>query len=195
MSKINITASERLALIEAIHQNAVAKGFWAEDHSEQHYLMLVITELSEAVEADRKGRRADRSAYEDAIKHCVPAGAHSPAHFERDIKDSVEDELADALIRLYDMVGAYKYRLLDTMIAKERNRAIDDFVWDESEFTAQVLRCISPMFRDGSRYKVYDYVIAAIEAVAEYNDIDLYWHVREKMKYNATRPPLHGKKY
>ena len=37
------------------HQQAEAKGFWEEYHHEDHYLMLVLTELAEAVEADRKG--------------------------------------------------------------------------------------------------------------------------------------------
>lgn len=31
------------------HERSVAKGFWDEAHSVGHYLMLVISELSEAV--------------------------------------------------------------------------------------------------------------------------------------------------
>ena len=193
MSKINITAEERRNLIEAIHQNAVAKGFWAEDHSEQHYLMLVITELSEAVEAHRQGNFAMRKKYEKLL---ADKGLDFDVElFYHYIKDSVEDELADALIRLYDMVGAYEYSLLERIIVRRGKGAIDDFEWYESEFTAQVLQCISPMFGHRSKYKTYSRLIGIIEAVAEYNDIDLYWHVREKMKYNATRPALHGKKY
>lgn len=193
MSKINITAEERRDLIEAIHANAVAKGFWAEDHSEEHYLMLAITELSEAVEAHRKGDWARREAYQDDLhKKFVDFDA---SLFRLHIKDSVEDELADALIRLYDMVGAYEYSLLERIIVRRGKGAIDDFEWHESEFTAQVLQCISPMFGHRSKGKTYSRLIGIIEAVAEYNDIDLYWHVREKMQYNATRPALHGKKY
>jgi hypothetical protein len=40
------------------HQRAVAKGFWDVPHSVGHYLMLVVSELSEAVEADRIGKWA-----------------------------------------------------------------------------------------------------------------------------------------
>lgn len=45
----------RALCIEA-HENAVKHGFWAEKHDVKHYLMLVITELAEAVQAYRKGR-------------------------------------------------------------------------------------------------------------------------------------------
>lgn len=191
MNKINITMGERKALIEEIHANAVAKGFWSEDHSEDHSKMLVITELSEAVEADRKGRRADRSAYEDALKLCTPAVTHSPAHFECFIKDTVEDELADAVIRIYDMIGAYGYSIQDNVIKSICKDVL--FVLEEyhiSGFPDYILLCVEALIDSGVVM-----AIAKIEAVAEHNGIDLYWHVREKMKYNAGRPPLHGKKY
>ena len=40
------------------HERSVAKGFWNVPHSIGHYLMLVVSELSEAVEADRLGKWA-----------------------------------------------------------------------------------------------------------------------------------------
>lgn len=193
MSKINITAQERRDLIEAIHANAVAKGFWAEDHSEEHYLMLAITELSEAVEAHRKGDWARREAYQDDLhKKFVDFDA---SLFRLHIKDSVEDELADAIIRIYDMMGAYEFNPLEATIAGKRNRTSHKIVEHTSEFTTQVLLCIKSLLKEGYLYMLCDDAIGVIEAVAEHNGIDLYWHVREKMKYNATRPALHGKKY
>jgi len=189
MSKINITAQERRDLIEAIHANAVDKGFWAEHHSEQHYLMLAITELSEAVEAHRKGDWARREAYQDDLhKRFVDFDA---SLFRLHIKDSVEDELADALIRLYDIVEAEEYRLNEEHIATCKRDAL--FACEEyyiDELTAQILLCVTSIAHDDIAE-----AIGTIEAVAEHNGIDLYWHVREKMKYNATRPALHGKKY
>ena len=38
------------------HQRAVAKGFWDKQYTVGHYLMLVASELCEAVEADRLGK-------------------------------------------------------------------------------------------------------------------------------------------
>ena len=46
------------------YQNACDHGFHDRELSDNHCFMLVITELSEAVEADRKGRRADKAEFE-----------------------------------------------------------------------------------------------------------------------------------
>lgn len=46
-------------LAKEIHENAKAHGWYDEEHSREHYFMLVITELSEAIEADRKGENAN----------------------------------------------------------------------------------------------------------------------------------------
>ena len=75
-------------LAKEIHANAVAKGFWDKPHSNEHYLMLVITELSEAVEAHRKGRMA---SIPERIED-FPNKAFVPS-FESHIKDTLEDEL------------------------------------------------------------------------------------------------------
>lgn len=43
-------------LKDKAHSNAVKHGFWENKPSDEHFLCLVISELMEAVEADRKGR-------------------------------------------------------------------------------------------------------------------------------------------
>lgn len=40
-----------------------------------------------------------------------------------------------------------------------------------------------------------NYTITQIFALADILDIDLMWHIEQKMKYNELRPKLHGKKY
>ena len=73
--------------------------------------MLVTSELAEALEADRKGRKANYIGYQDtyesiATENADPSGnlAHECA-FKAHIKDSFEDEIADAIIRLLDLCG------------------------------------------------------------------------------------------
>lgn len=44
---------------------ACEHGFHDTELSNEHYLMLVITELSEAVEADRKDRHADIAKFKE----------------------------------------------------------------------------------------------------------------------------------
>lgn len=39
------------------------------------------------------------------------------------------------------------------------------------------------------------FALAYVTKWAKYMGVDLEWHVEEKMKYNAGRPPKHGKAY
>jgi hypothetical protein len=47
-----------------IHENAKAKGFWDKDRNHGEMLMLIVSEVSEAMEADRKD-----NYYESATRY------------------------------------------------------------------------------------------------------------------------------
>ena len=94
---MNITLKE---LQEKIHGNAVNKGFWDKEKNFAEELMLVVTELSESVEAHRNDKKAKVG------KHKMQLSMNSEKFtesFEKNIKDSVEDELADSIIRVIDL--------------------------------------------------------------------------------------------
>lgn len=105
------------------------KGFWPKSNEPQRnvgeLLMLVTSELGEALDAHRIN------------KHTTPLGKgiinEKFEDFKEHIKDTFEDEIADAVIRLLDLCGGL--------------------------------------------------------------GIDIEWHIKMKMKYNASRPFKHGKKY
>jgi len=59
------------------HEIAVEKGFWEDERQVPELLMLIVTELGEACEADRKGD-----------------------------EDNFKEEIADTFIRLGDMCAA-----------------------------------------------------------------------------------------
>ena len=52
--------------IERAYTNSLEHGFHDEKTSFEHQMMLVISEISEAIEADRKGRHASL----DLFDHC-----------------------------------------------------------------------------------------------------------------------------
>lgn len=101
-------------LIKRAHQVAKEKGFWESERNKGELLMLIVSELAEALEALRKGHYADKSIsdelYRDIEVHRfddefnIMDGSWK-AGFEANIKSSFEDELADVAIRLFDLCG------------------------------------------------------------------------------------------
>lgn len=85
-----------------INDNAKAHGFWEENPNIAEKLMLVVSELSEALEADRKNYFASVKKYQHACG-TIDHNEGKDAMFNLHIKNSFEDEIADAVIRLFDL--------------------------------------------------------------------------------------------
>lgn len=68
-------------------------------------MMLIHSEISEAFEAFRKDHFANPAEFKHLMKGFTPEDSpiSFKEYFEKHIKDSMEDELADALIRLLDL--------------------------------------------------------------------------------------------
>lgn len=184
-------------LAKEIHANAVAKGFHDKQHSNEHCFMLVITEASEAVQSHRRGLTAS-----------VPDGIedfHDKAFipsFELHIKDTVEDELADTQIRLLDIYGSIiekKEDILDMTEQVDENYMFSlDLVESPKGFTEWVYTLTHKLsvsdFIASPLQKVFD-GLCLLRCLSEHFGIDLDRHIHLKMRYNTTRPRLHGKKY
>ena len=166
------------------NQQSKAKGFWDEPLPEAHYLMLVLTELAEAVEADRKGKWA--RLVPDTIDTLERIdGAPYAQMFLREVKDTVEDEIADACIRLLDLIGSKM---------KEDEELGVMYVCpphSKQPLTQMLFRVCKALHGDSP----LNYPLTLLRAISERYEFDLMAHIRLKMKYNATRPALHGKKY
>ena len=91
---------------QIIHEASKQKGFYEKPREIGTLLMLIVSELSEALEADRKNRHADFEAYEIKL-NSEPnrVFVKQPSLFQEYIKDTFEDEIADAMIRLFDLCG------------------------------------------------------------------------------------------
>ena len=178
--------------IEA-HENAVRHGFWENNPSKEHFLCLVLCELAEAVEAKRTNKQAQLKMFEWAISKEQPAEnveAHWKYCFERFVKDSLGDELADAYIRLCDLAGSYH------IVAKEHHGLRYYIVAKELSFTENVL-ALANVLTDGE-IEFHKRVLCCMEQVerlAELEEIDLEWHIENKMRYNKLRQHKHGKAF
>lgn len=83
------------------HDFQVRAGFT--DSNITQRLMLVHSEISEAFEAHRKDKRCRVEDYEKGYRH--QEAEQKRAGFELHVKDSMEDEIADAVIRLLAFCG------------------------------------------------------------------------------------------
>jgi hypothetical protein len=87
-------------LAQKVYEGNKAKGFHDKGRPFAETCMLIVSEVSEAVEADRNGEYANLDAF-DKNEGIVPF----EEAFKTNIKDTVEDELADVFIRLLDEAG------------------------------------------------------------------------------------------
>jgi NTP pyrophosphatase (non-canonical NTP hydrolase) len=94
-------------LMYHIHQTATSKGWWEKDRDYPELLMLVVSELSEGLEGVRRSepRKSDK----------IPEFSE------------IEEELADAVIRIMDMCEHKGLRLGEAMIEKMKYNDAREF--------------------------------------------------------------------
>jgi NTP pyrophosphatase (non-canonical NTP hydrolase) len=92
-------------LRDTIHENAKAHGFYDDEKVNiPEKLMLIVSELGEAMEAYRSGKlNPNWRAFEFFVEQ-----SDFNDSFRTYIKDCMEDELADTIIRLLDLCGYMK---------------------------------------------------------------------------------------
>ena len=186
------------ALKEKAHTWAVGHGFYDEVKPDAFYLGLVMSEAGEAINADRKGMHADTKRFEEieAAEKDFPFAKNFKAH----IKDTVEDEIADIVIRLLDYAGLKRYEVIADVSALPLVQASLDYFGEHwlSGLLFQLMGGLSDAFDNGLVEGYITCLIGIFEGCFEQmtgSDKDLRWFVEQKMRYNDLRPRLNGKKY
>ena len=178
---------------------AKANGWHEEEHSDNHCLMLVITEIAEAVQADRKDKHADIASFKEYQTYYgsfllseETREIRFKEDFEAYIKNTVEDELADVMIRCLDLAGLRGFDLREAVKLTEELKSIKegitfiDFCYALSGLSA----C------DDSTEEKIVAVITVVLGYCKFTGIDLDFFIRTKMNYNRLRGYRHGgKKY
>lgn len=191
----------------AIHKANVKKGFWDKRRNEGEVLMLVISELSEALEGDRKDRycNQDEFKYLDWLE--VSAGVNLEKarmnYFASYIKDTVGDELADTMIRMLDYHVGFKLKISQARINSYSEYYKKDKMKNFGEELLRLSGVICRMFAGETLEEIDkrtkemlgNYVISRLMWIAGQKKINLEKHIEYKMMYNATRPKMHNKKY
>lgn len=182
-------------LRDEAYQNAVEHGWHDEDLSTEHFLCLVISELMEAVQAERKGKHADRIQFENYMSLREKSDEEFKYAFAHGIKDSVEDELADVCIRIFDLAGLRGVDFSKVSLPYAIN---EKHIKELSKITFTKL-CYDVIVLTG-RYSSSNFPIGVLLAdilndiycISKIKGFDLLWHIEQKMKYNRTRPRMHG---
>lgn len=180
-------------LIKRAYSIAATHGFHEVDRSNAHFMMLVVSEIGEMVEADRKSRRAfvgDKLSISDET---------FAEWFESNVKDTLEDELADVVIRICDFLGT---RHIEPLILEETSTS-DDWakLWGKDSINEQcygLTKIITRIDEDTSTDDISRLLGASLTwcfDFADFHKFDLLWHVEQKMQYNETRSIRHGKNY
>lgn len=170
---------------DVAHKTAVDHGFWESNPSDEHFLCLVISELMEAVEADRKYNRANLEMFNHWTKEI--GYSHKEA-FECHIKDTIEDELADAAIRLLDLAGARNVNL--------NGFCLEHVVSTKKSFTENIYAIVKDLVNyKYSQQEQINYALHQIIKLSEIIRFNLVWHIENKMEYNKTRAKMHNKRY
>ncbi len=154
-------------LAQEIHQANKAVGWWDEpDRCKLTLLQLVSTEIAEATEAERK------DLMDDHLPH----------------RKGGEVELADAMIRLLDMAGAFGWEYsFGNMLDGHRGEMKETTVAGRHHLLNCALCNIShdTMYSDPS--EGYSLLLDSIEFVATSRGYDIEGAMVEKLAYNAKR--------
>lgn len=174
------------------YKTACEHGFHDKEHSDKHWLMLVISEIGEAINADRKNKHADIKYFKE---HDAENSTAFKYYFETCFKDSVEDEISDIVIRLLDFAGLRNIDLsgLNSNLTESNFNeclGIIDETFTEMAYSLVQWLCEE----DLSKQKIYT-VIGGTFSVSYKYKIDLFQHIEWKMRYNELRPMLNGKEY
>lgn len=183
-------------LSQQAYATAKAHGWHDEKLPDETYLMLIITEIAEAVQADRKDRHADVESfnyyYEDNDDGFDADGFIFKAYYDDFIKNSVEDEIADIIIRCLDLLGLKKKgAYLDEYVSRyildfmERKPSFAEFAYEMCQFAASGDDSLGISERIGC-------IIGMVLQYCKQHNIDIDFFVEQKMRFNKLRDYKHG---
>lgn len=177
-------------LKDKAYQCAKDKGFYEKELLASEHIMFIVAEIGEAINAYQEQRFANRVMFEKNIDtQQVNPEEHWKCCFEIFIKDSVEDELADIFIRLLSFLGWLGEDIDEDLDESELSKGMQ-IISEAKELPSQLYYPLDSLVE----YRHSEFALLTLICICCLNNIDLFWHVEQKMKYNEMRPYKHGKK-
>lgn len=168
-----------------IAKTATEHGWHETEQPVGVYMCLIMTEVAEAVEADRMGRNY-KLTKNDYKAGDVDDDISFKNFYLDNIKGTVGEEFADIVIRLLDYSGVMWPEGINLGYAAHMPHR-DNFAENAWAFSKYVLSYTEESVSDSIWYVI---------KWAEFLGIDLEQNIIWKMRYNKMRPYKHGgKKY
>lgn len=199
MEQTPLTQQLLKQLMTKAYENAKAKGFYEPDLDINKALMLIITEMGEAIQASRHDRHGSIEGYNTYLE---VSDEHTA--YEESLEGTVESEFADIAIRIMSLLGWYDSQKViclmnDTEIRKTEeyhkvefehgNYSLPDAMYlIITRMTYFPFSC-SPAWMNTLRLQE---ILVMVFALVHIEGIDLVEHIRLKIQYNESRPYLHG---
>ena len=198
--KLEIITKEDLEVLsKQAYESAKDKGFYPGTGTTFH-LMFIIVEMGEVLQADRKDRHGSIEDYKSEIE----MGRDIPTAYKNTLEGTVESEFADIAIRILSLLGSImdseKIELTeDEYLIGEYKLAKFIFGFDLVEDLYRLIEKIGVLdLNDSPNWYLVKHlqeILMDIFAIAHSNNINLMEHIKLKMKFNESRPYLHGYKY
>ena len=195
-------------LVTEAFAKAVANGF-SEHPDKKTAMVLVIGELSELVDADRKGRTAYRNL--DVLARVEKESViqvqerimswkdkRFKPFFEDNIKDTLEDELADTVLRICNYLGSLDYKMeLSEPFNPKTSQAVQELMQHSTlpQNVMDFMETICLYVYENLPENHLERVVHMLFAFADVMNVHLMWHIEAKIRYNRLRGYKHGKKY
>lgn len=184
------------------HAINVRSGFWEEKGIEGERLMLVVTELSEMIEAERSSHHGDMGKYEREYKR-ISDSRYSDREkviiksrlFEKHVKNCIGDELADTFIRMLDYCVGFRVEIDEAGIKREAKKMNGKKMGNLGAALLELSGMIEFLHKGITKAKTAKSILARLIWLSGQLNVPLNRHVKYKMEYNATRPRKHNKKY
>lgn len=184
--------------ITKAYDNAKAKGFYKPNLDINQALMLIITEMGEAIQAHRNNRHGSIEDYNKWL------GVSEEQAYEESLEGTVESEFADVALRIMSLLGWYNSQNIiclmnDTELKKAEEFHKVDFEHGSYSLPTAMYLIItrityfpfscSPAWMNTIRLQD---ILMQVFVLAHAEGIDLVEHIKLKMQYNESRPYLHG---
>ena len=169
----------------------MTEGKTEKEKSKEYRLMMIVSEICKMVEDGRKGRHAQRENFEKAIDFKKRIGSYTVDDYIRAYKafvaDTMENDMANVCIRIFDMAGEFNLRLDLTEAVGDYNDFSKDFAFRGYNLLTYI---VDWDIIDDEEYLSWHLseLIAALFQWAEHDGIDLNWHIERKMVKHKEAP-------